>query len=212
MSASTTKVTWSDAARWSRLVLGLIAVALLSTTGIAAAHSDDGEMTVTKADAVDATTIDLEVGLLFANDDDLATEATVTATATSASAGASAGPVTLPNVGDALYGVRLEVPGPGVWTITVTSTEPAAEATVEVDTAAATSGPDQSAPTTAIVPPTTEAADRPTETTATPTTSAEDPADTSAIPPMLIGVIALVVVLVGGAAFAAIQRRERDHT
>ncbi len=193
-------------------VVALLVVVVAAVTGAvlpAAAHSDDGEMTVTRSEVVDATTVALEVGLLYADDDDLATEATVTATATSPSGGAAAGPVALPNVGGARYGATFVVPEPGVWAITITATDPAAEATVEVDTSAAVAAPASSttAPQEEVVGSTTTAGDEPAAV-ATEATSASDEADSSAIPPVLIGIIALVVVLGGGAALAALQRRE----
>ena len=76
-------------------VLGL----LLSITALwsspAFGHADEGEMKITKATATSPTTIEVEAGITFANDDDLAEEAVVTATVTD-QAGTSVGPIPMP--------------------------------------------------------------------------------------------------------------------
>ena len=190
----------------------VFAAALVVTLGAAAvaaapaaAHSDDGEMTVTRADATGDTTVEIEVGIVYTNDDDLATEATVTATAT-ISTGATVGPIDVPNTNDALYAATIELPEAGVWTVSLSATDPTASATAEVDTTAVTPTT-TAAPTTSMTrgPTTTvSAAKAPSPQAA----SAPEQDDSSAIPPALIAVIAIIIIAVGGAAFAYAQRRD----
>jgi hypothetical protein len=191
-----------------------IVVAFLGTP--AAAHSDDGEMTVTSAEATSELTVDLEVGIVYANDGEPAEEATVTATATRAD-GSSAGPFELPNVVSARYGATLTLPEPGAWTIQIAATGPEATASTEVDTTLA--------PTTTSALPTTSTSASTSTTTSenaaattgddgSVTTATSAPADedggASAPPGWLIAAVALAIVAAGGAGLAALQRRDRD--
>ena len=197
----------------TRVALLVIAIAVAFLGTPAAAHSDDGEMTITSAEPSGELTVDLEVGIVYANDGEPAEDATVTATATRAD-GSSAGPFDLPNVVSARYGATITLPEPGAWTIRVDSTGPVATASTEVDTTLA--------PTTTIAPASTTATSAPATDGAT-TTSGDDAAATtttsaqaaeedggSAPSGWLIAVIALAIVAAGGAALAVLQRRDRD--
>jgi hypothetical protein len=131
-----------------------VVVALAVWPSPVGAHSDDGVMTVLTAEQAGPGAVRLEVGLVYANDDDLAEEATVGATLTGPD-GASVGPVELPRISGARYGADVEVPGPGDWSVAFVSEEPVAEAaaTVEVaDTGQGAPAPTQESAQPEIVP------------------------------------------------------------
>lgn len=126
----------SDAGTLLALVMAVVAALasmLLGGTRAAGAHGDEGTMAVTVAEQSGPSTVHVEVGITYANDDDLAQEATVTATLT-APDGTEVGPVPLTLVDEtsSKYGADVAVPGPGTWTLAVTSTGPEATATGSV--------------------------------------------------------------------------------
>ena len=82
----------SRALRPAFALLAALVAALALFAAPAGAHSDDGEMTVLRAEQSGPSTIEVEVGIVYA-DQHLAEEARVTATATKD--GETAGPVTL---------------------------------------------------------------------------------------------------------------------
>lgn len=144
-------------------LIAVLALFLVVFSGRAAfAHGDEGDMTVTVAEAV-AGAISVEVGILYANDDDLAETATVEATATGP-AGQVVGPVPLPRVDGARYAGVIEVDGPGEWTVAIAAIEPTAAATAVVavpkpaaPTTAPAPEPSATEPATTVAPPITDA-------------------------------------------------------
>ena len=100
------------------IVVSTLALAVTAAVDAAPAHGDEGTMTITKAEATSPTSIRVEAGLVYANDDELATGATVTATATGPG-GATAGPVPLSRLDEdsSVYGGDLTVPQPGSWQV-----------------------------------------------------------------------------------------------
>jgi hypothetical protein len=106
----------------------LAALALLVALAVpAAAHTEVGEMEVLAAEQTDGTNVRIEVGVSY-EDEHLADAAKVTATVTHVN-GTTVGPVDLPQISGARYGTVLDLPTVGEWTLTATSTGPAAEAT-----------------------------------------------------------------------------------
>jgi hypothetical protein len=160
------------------------------------AHSDEGEMTVTLIEQSGPQTITLEVGVVFADDGHLAEEATVAADLIGPS-NETVGPVAMPRISGARYGAEITVPGPGSWTVSITSENPgaSAEATIEVVEEAST--------TTA---PTTTTGSEPGTTTlpsAPGTTQVEEPTGGSGLPIAAVAVAGLVV----GGGIAYFRRR-----
>jgi hypothetical protein len=168
-------------------VVAALASMLLGGTRAAGAHGDEGQMSVTVAEQSGPSTVHVEVGITYANDDDLAQEATVSATLTSPD-GTVVGPVPLMLVDESSsrYGADVPVPGPGTWALEVTSTGPAAAATgsVTVDPDA----PATSRPTTTTTPSST------TPAGAVPTTAADGSSDE--------GGLVLPLAIAAGAAAA----------
>src|SRR5690606_2855111 len=95
----------------------------------------------------------VEVGIVYTNDGHPAEEAEVAAALTGPD-GTSVGPVTLERTSGSLYSAEIDVPGPGAWQVSVTSTTPTAQGGVTVEVAESS------------------------ETTAAPDTEPIDPTDT----------------------------------
>jgi hypothetical protein len=197
----------------------LLGLALTISVGIgpARAHGDDGIMEIVTLESPTPLEVAVEVGIVYANDDDPAADATVTVTAAGPD-GATVGPVEVPNVNDGLYATTFPVPTAGTWSISAASTEPAAEATGTVTVAAgestSTSGPTTTggATTTASDGPTSSSEAPTTEVPATtavpeaPTEAADADEDGSDIAPMvLLGLLALVAI----GAVVLLARRSR---
>jgi hypothetical protein len=185
----------------------LVLAALGLTAGPAAAHGDEGTMEVVTAEPGAPLTVTVEVGLLYANDDDLATEATVAVILTGPD-GTTIGPVDVPLDRDAIYATAIEVPGPGTWTLAFTAENPAATATATVEVTEAPSTTE--APPTTGAPPTTETTSTdPTTSAAPPTTGegadADSDDDSSSALPLLLG--AAAVVIVGGGLLLFLRAR-----
>jgi hypothetical protein len=201
----------------------IASVVLVSTlTGRPAfAHGDEGEMEVISAEAAGPLQIAVEVGVVYANDDDLAEEASITLTATGED-GTSVGPIEVPRRDDAVYAATFDVPVAGTWSLAITSTEPAAEAEAEVAVteeapstsevttteAPATSGPtestdgtDASAPDTSSAPG--EDGDGEDEDAAA---AADDEDDGGSLLPFIV--IAVVAIAAIAALLIAGQRRQ----
>lgn len=146
------------------LTVAIAAVAAVAP-GIAGAHGPEGLLTIIAAEQVgpadpeSGATVRLEVGIVYANDNDPAEEAAVAATITG-EGGAVVGPTPLPNVNGGVYGAEVTVPTTGRWDIEVTSTGPAASSTAALVIA-------EPAPTTTTT----------TSSTTTSTTVADDDAD-----------------------------------
>lgn len=128
------------------LVIALPVMALWSTP--AGAHSDEGQMTVVAVGQSGPSTVDVEVGIVFANDGHLAEEATVTASFTG-NVEIAIDPVVLPQISGGRYGTQVELPA-GSWTIAIESSNPTASATASVEV-----GPIDATTTTSDVPTTT---------------------------------------------------------
>lgn len=107
-----------------------LVVALLWAPGRAAAHGDDGSMDVQSSAQTGPNTLRLEVSIPYP-DGDLADNATVTVTL-NGPRGAVIPNVPVPRTATA-YAADLAVAGPGTWRVAVRSTNPTAEATVEVN-------------------------------------------------------------------------------
>jgi hypothetical protein len=182
----------------ARLLAGGVAVVaclvpVLLAGSRAEAHSDDGVMTVTRTEQVGADQVRLEVGIVYANDQEPAEDATVTATLTGP-AGEVVGPIELPRTTGALYGAQVQVPVLGNWSVAVGSTTPAAEATAafEVISQSSPAPPPEPPPATDVLA--AEAA-----------VSSSDDSDDGAL--WLWVVVGLLVVLVAASAVVVIKRR-----
>jgi hypothetical protein len=104
-----------------------VTVAVLGVGALpAGAHGAEGELTLTKAEQTGPTTVEVEVGIVYANDGHLAESAAVTATLTGPD-GATVGPVELTRTGEttSLYAATVDVTAVGEWSVAVTSSEPA---------------------------------------------------------------------------------------
>lgn len=195
------------------ILLSVVAVVLVVGSGTAAAHGDEGEMSVTRLEQVGPTTVEVEVGIVYEGDGHLAEDAQVSATL-AGPGGASVGPVELERTGEAtsLYAATVEVPSAGEWTATVTSSDPTAEASQAVTVA-------EQAPATTEAPATT-AADASTTTTEAPaevdaepvtaTQSAEDEESSSNLALLVGASLVLAVIVIGGAVLVARQRAAKD--
>ena len=186
------------------LLLLTVFGAVAAAPGIAAAHGDEGDMTVVTAKQGGERTIDLEVGILFSNDDELATDATVTVTGTGPD-GAVLAATPLPRTEGAKYGASVDVPVEGTWNLTITSTRPdaTAQATVEV-----TAAPAQTTVTSTTEATTTTAASASTTAAPAPTTDATD--DEASSSGLLI--VGGVVALAGVAAIAWVIASRRKQS
>lgn len=195
------------------ILLSVVAVVLVVGSGTAAAHGDEGEMSVTRLEQVGPTTVEVEVGIVYEGDGHLAEDAQVSATL-AGPGDASVGPVQLERTGGAtsLYAATVEVPSAGEWTATVTSSDPTAEASQAVTVA-------EQAPATTEAPATT-AADASTTTTEAPaevdaepvtaTQSAEDEESSSNLALLVGASLVLAVIVIGGAVLVARQRAAKD--
>lgn len=200
------------------MVVGLTMVLGVAVVGTptAAAHGDEGSMTVLVVADAGGSTVHLEVGLVYTNDGEHAGAAQVTATLTGAD-GTVVGPVPVPHVGgESKFAADVPVPSPGTWSVALESTGPAATSAANVDIAAVVT---TTAPTTvsATTAPTTEPTSASTSTSpVTATTSArssgsdadEGPDDGSSAP-VIIGAIAAAVLALGALAFRARATRDR---
>lgn len=198
------------------LLLAVI-VAVLGVGALpAGAHGAEGELTLTKAEQTGPTTVEVEVGIVYANDGHLAEGADVSATLTGPD-GATVGPVELTRTGEAtsLYAATVDVTAVGEWSVAVTSTEPAGttsgSVTVVEGFAPTTSAPEAPATT---APPGTEAPAPVAEVDDAPTTeeASADGAigDGDGFPSAAIvgaSLALFAVVLVGGVLVA--RRRAR---
>jgi hypothetical protein len=188
------------------IVVSTVALAVTAAVDAAPAHGDEGTMTITKAEATSPTSIRVEAGLVYANDEELATGATVTATATGPG-GATAGPAPLSRLDEdsSVYGGDLTVPQPGSWQVQVTSTEPAAEASSTVEVAQATTTTAPSATSTTAAAPSTTAAELAPETSNAAATKDDDDGDSNT--GLIALVVAAVVVVGGGVSWYLVSKR-----
>lgn len=195
------------------LLLAVI-VAVLGVGALpAGAHGAEGELTLTKAEQTGPTTVEVEVGIVYANDGHLAEGADVSATLTGPD-GATVGPVELTRTGEttSLYAATVDVTAVGEWSVAVTSTEPtgttSGSVTVVEGFAPATTAPEAPATT---APPGTEAPASVDDAPTTEEASADgDIGDGDGFPSAAIvgaSLALFAVVLVGGVLVA--RRRAR---
>lgn len=187
------------------LAVLLSCLAAISVAAPAGAHSDDGTMEVLAAEQQSGgATVLISIGLLYANDDDLAAEARVSVTGAGPD-GATLIETTVPHASGGRYEGTVDVPVPGSWTFTIRSVEPAAEAEAVVEvTAPATTAPETTvAPTTApatTVPATTApATTAPTTTVAAPVDNGDESDSDSGTSAIVIAVIVVAVLAAAGA-------------
>lgn len=202
------------------IVVLTVALSLLAA-GPAFAHGAEGKLTVLVNEAGPGRAVTIEVGILYANDEDPAEEAIVTVTLGGPEA-QSVGPVTLTRVGTGGSRYRSEIPVPtaGTWTATISSTGPTAQGTAEVLVPAGSGGittTTNAAGTAGTAPPTTRADSPITTGTAqlrsvTPVlpSPGSPAAATESTTNTLIagGLIGLLGITIGG--FVMRQRRLRD--
>jgi len=204
--------------RSAPFLLAALVAAMTLGAGTAAAHGDEGELTLTRLEATGPTTVEIEVGIVYEGDGHLAESATVSASLTGPS-GATLGPLQMERTGDttSLYAVSTEVT-PGDWAVQVTSTEPTGEVrgtvTVVGEPAAAT-GQDPAPDATAIAdePSTDERGDEPVAfdgDEAAVTTAALVPDDGGSDAALIVGLVAAAVVLIGGGVVIVRNRRSGD--
>jgi len=200
----------------------LLLVASVAGAGVASAHDDEGQMTVTKVEQTGPTTVAVEVGIVYSGDGHLAEEAKVSARLTGAD-GTVVGPVDLDRQGEStsLYAAEVQVPAPGTWTVDVSSTDPAAEATgaVEVE-ATPDTGTDGSTTSSTLLAAeddeqvfTTQGGEESTDEDADASGS-DDESGVSLV--LVIVVVAVAAVLLAGGGLLVVNRRgagsAHDHT
>lgn len=197
------------------LPLALIAVAATP----AAAHDDAGTLTLTRAEQVGPTSVLVEVGIVFDGDGHLAEEAGVTAMLTSNGASVGPTPLAIEAEGTSLYSATIEVPGPGNWSVQVTSTNPAGSTSGSVTVseqvpdsspdAASGPGSDDTATTAQEGSGSVESqsATDPAPVTATHGTSTDDGTSTTVI---IAASLILAAIVIGGAFLVAMQRSRKD--
>ncbi len=198
------------------LFLAALVATLALCTAPAAAHGAEGEVTVTKLEQTGPTTVEVEVGIVYAGDGHLAEEAVVTATL-SGPAGATIGPVELTRTGEttSLYAARVEVPSSGDWSVAVTSAEPTGAASGSVTlvegfaATTTTQAPDGATASSATVeaPEPITATDDPDATESA--AAADDAGDIEFLSgPVVAASLALFALVIGGGVLVA-RRRER---
>ncbi|HTN99170.1 MAG TPA: hypothetical protein VL068_00740 [Microthrixaceae bacterium] len=197
-------------------LVGLCAILVaLVFPSFASAHSAEGTMTITKSEQVGPNRVHVEVGIAYAGDEHLATDAAVSATLTS-STGDVVGPVTLNQVSadSSLYEAEVDVTGPGTWTVAAKSTDPTASATAAIEvTATEESTTSTTSTSTTTSAPESEKADNgavggtiSTEDSPEKGSAAEDESSDSDNTAILIGLGVLAVIIIGG--FALVLRKK----
>lgn len=176
----------------------LLAVAAPVIAAIpASAHEGAGRMTIESAEAR-ADSVHYRVRLVYEGDGDPVDDATITAVVVGAP---SATPQAFQPAGaDGVYEATVRLPGPGVWTVRLTSVTPPATA----ERTEAVAAPATTAPTPTSSPPTTQAnpGDDGNDSSADPV---DDGNDSSAAPLVVGGAAAAAVLAL--AAFRAVGRR-----
>jgi hypothetical protein len=191
-------------------LLAALALVLVAGTSPAAAHGDEGELTLTKVEQTGPTTVSIEVGIVYEGDGHLAEDAQVSATLTGPD-GATVGPVDLTRSGDttSLYQAAVEVPTQGDWAVAVTSTEPAGEVSGSVTVAAQTDTAAGDPSTTVAAVP---IAGAPEPVTVTDDVAGEEDAaeDSGPSPALIVGACLVLAALVIGGAFLVARSRNDD--
>jgi hypothetical protein len=182
---------------------------LLGFANPAGAHGDDGAMTITAVEQVGPTSVRVEVGIVFASDDHLATDASASATLTGPGGAPGAPTPLVKQPGNtSLYRADIAVPTPGSWVVAVSSTNPTSRATAPVEVAAqpsTTTGPSPtpttaSAAATAPTAPGTTGAQLSAASAASSTPDSGGSSTTAAL--IVVAVVAVVVLGAGGVVLA----------
>lgn len=135
--------------RVAAVLVGAIAV-LVGLAGPVAAHGGDGLIEVDQPASIGDLTVSLQVRVTYVDDGhavepgDLG-ELTVSGTGPDGASlppGTTFTPTDVPGV----YTAEVTVPAAGAWSLLITSTEPPAEASVEVDVPAPAADPEEDAP------------------------------------------------------------------
>ena len=176
----------------------VLAAALLCWAGTAAAHDDEGVLTVDVAEPAGDLTVDFQVNLIYSGDREPVEDASLTAVAEGPAG--TAGPFTLDATEEpGRYATTITFPAAGDWVVRFTSITPGA--TVEHPLTVA--GP---ATTTTVTPPTTAESAEPTSTLEVEPVLEDDRSDSSAGTIAAALVVATVIVL-GGALYFRRARR-----
>jgi hypothetical protein len=183
----------------------LVATALLFlflfAASPAAAHSDTGLLSLeTSAAAQQPLEIRVRARLVYVNDRDPVSGATVTVEGTNAT-GATLPPTPLASQGDGVYTAVVTVPGPGAWTFRATSSEPDASAETTLAVARAPIVTTTTAPAT-----TTARAAPPTGTPDRADASTDGESDSGGLWLLAAGAVVLVAVVVGAVAWLRARR------
>ena len=189
--------------RAGALLVAVAAVLLTFLAGPAAAHSEEGQMTVVSATESEPMTISAEVGLVYSSDQHLAEEAEVWVDASTD--GTQLEPVRLTRAGQgsSVYAGQIPVPTAGEWTLAFESTNPTAtaQATVTVEgapaetTTSSTAAPATEPSTTAPASDDGEAA------------SAEVDEEDDGLSAVVIALVVVGLLVLLAAGFAVAQRR-----
>lgn len=202
------------AARLALLALSLLTTALLVWSPPVGAHSDEGELTIVRAEPAGPMTIAIEVGIVYP-DGHLAETAEVWVNASTP--GTALEPVGLAHQGgegSAVYAGEITVPAPGDWTLLVESASPTASATTTVSVEPdATTVPSTSTPAPGATDAPTDVEDpagTATETTAQVSLDAVDPSaddEDGGTGWLLPALVTAAVALLGVGVYAASRRR-----
>ena len=198
------------------LLVGVLV--LLGAAGLSSpawAHGDEGELTVIAAEPVGDLQVQVEVGLLYANDEDLVTGAVVAVSGTGPG-GAVLDATTLENTDGAKYTGTVTVPVAGSWMLTFASESPEAEATTTVEVPAVEAGTTTTVATssTSAAGSTSSPSDASTTAVAATEPSAAEPSGAGASeaegqgtsPAVLIAAGLAAVAVVAGAVLLARRR------
>ena len=197
--------------RAGALLVAATAVLLTFLAGPAAAHSEEGQMTVVSATESEPMTISVEAGLVYSSDQHLAEDAEVWVDASTD--GTQLEPVRLTRAGEgsSVYAGEFPVPTAGEWTLAFESTNPAAtaQATVTVTGAPAetTTGAPAETTTSSTAAPATEPSSTAPATDAGEAASAEVDQEDDGLSAVVIALVVVGLLVLLAAGFALAQRR-----
>jgi hypothetical protein len=179
-----------------------VGVAILGLGSPAGAHGDDGDMEIITLAPVGSDAVRIEVGITYTSDGELAEDAQVEAVLRADNV--TVGPQMLGRSSGGRYSAEIVVPAPGTWAVSVTSSDPTADATgaVTVNPPVTTA-----APTTTTATTTTVA----TTTTEAPTEDLGTEGDDSSLP-LVIALVAGGLVLLAGVAVVVLRSSSDDET
>lgn len=189
--------------RHGGFILGLGACAIAASIALAStpafAHGPTGVMTVLTATADQSGVVQLEVGIVYENDDDPAQDATVFAQASSVE-GTNLEPIPLLRTEGSRYAASVPFP-PGNYTIVVSSTEPTSSAEVSVVV------PSPIVATTTIAGTLTTTTSLVSDETTTSAALTQDASDEDSNAFLFIAAALVVAALVAAIAFTRRRRR-----